>query len=94
MKYGIVEAKAYNFDETGIRIGVGRTQKAIQRVDSGGPQLLPEPENQDLVPIFEAITADGAILPRMIIIAVAYQRAPWVNNELSPESLMVPSGSG
>jgi len=67
-KYGIQARDQYNFDETGFRIGIGRDQWIITR-DPTRQAYLGSSRNRELVTVCETISADGHVLPPMIIIS-------------------------
>jgi hypothetical protein len=54
-------------DETGFRIGLGGSQWIIN-IEFKKPQLSPSETNCDFVTSVEAISADGIVLPPLLIV--------------------------
>ena len=66
-KYGIIQGDAYNIDETGFRIGVGGSQWIIT-IDYQKAYLSPLESNRDYITSVETISANGEVLPPLLII--------------------------
>ena len=66
-EHGIVQRDVYNIDETGFRIGLGGSQWIIN-IEFKKPQLSPSETNCDFVTSVEAISADGKVLPSLLIV--------------------------
>jgi hypothetical protein len=67
-KYGIHTTDTYNFDKTGFRIGVGRTQRIITR-DAHRKAYIPNLDNRESLTAIETIIGDGHVLPPMLILS-------------------------
>ena len=66
-KYGIVQGDVYNIDETGFRISVGGSQQIIT-IDYQKACLLLLELNRNYITLVETISANGKVLPPLLII--------------------------
>jgi len=83
-KYGIQSRDRYNFDETGFRIGIGRDQWIVTR-DPTRQAYLGSSTNRELVTVCETISADGHVLPPMIIISGIIHQEHWYTETKIPD---------
>ncbi len=90
---GIVATDLYNFDETGFRIRVGKNQWVITR-EAKKKSFLASSNNRELVTCVKSISADGCVLPQMIILSAAQHLEPWVQNGLEDDVLFAVTESG
>jgi len=84
-KYGIQTSDRYNFDETGFRIGIGRDQWIITR-DPTRQAYLGSSTNREMVTVCETISADGHVLPPMIIIPGIIHQEHWYTETKIPDN--------
>jgi hypothetical protein len=93
-EYGIVQGDVYNMDETGFRIGVGGSQWIIT-MEFKKPQLSPSETNRDFFTSVEAISADGEVLPPLLIVQDINHLQQWYTNTALPDDYLIgtsPSG--
>jgi len=65
---GIQDADIYNMDETGFRVGVGRSHHVLSR-DRHRRIYIPDPDDRDYVTVVECISAVGKVIPPMVVLA-------------------------
>lgn len=73
---GVQNEDIWNMDETGFRIGVGRSQWIITTIESRRAYLAAD-ENRELVTSIEAISAGGHVLPPMFILQGKVHMEKW-----------------
>ena len=81
-------------DETGFRIGVGGSQWIIT-MEFKKPQLSPLETNRDFITSVEAISADGEVLPPLLIVQGINHLQQWYTNTALPDDYLIgtsPSG--
>src|ERR1700723_1894418 len=64
----IQDADQYNFDESGFRIGIGGNQFIITRLEEKSRFQSASETNRDFASCLEAISGNGCVLPRAIIL--------------------------
>lgn len=72
----------YNFNKTGLTIGLIPTQKVVTQAESYGRRSILQPENCEWVTAIETICADGYSLPPYIIFKGKVANAGWFDNLL------------
>ena len=87
-EHNIQPADQYNFDETGFRIGIGRDQGIIT-CDPNRQGYLASSTNRELVSVCETISADGTILPPMIIFLEAIHQEAWYMATSIPDNYLI-----
>jgi hypothetical protein len=75
MQYEIQIADTYNYDETGIRIGIGKKEKVITISIAGSRITAGKDTNRESATVGETISGDGSfILPIIILLGTTIQR--------------------
>ena len=93
-EYGIQLADMWNMDETGFRIGVGRSKMVIS-FDKYQRNYIADPDNRDYCTAVESISADGATIPPLIILKAANVLLKWSqHNNLENECQLGATKSG
>ena len=93
-EHNIQPADVYNFDETGFHIGIGRDQWIITR-DPNRQAYLASSSNPELVSVCETISANGTVLPPIIIVPGAIHQEAWYMATSIPDKyLIITSESG
>ena len=87
-EYGITQGDVYNMDETGFRIGVGGSQWIIT-MEFKKPQLSPSETNRDFITSVEAISADGEVLPPLLIVQGPNHLQQWYMNTALPDNYLI-----
>ena len=92
-KYYIFDEDIWNFDETGFRIGIARSDfilstDPIRRIYSS------DPDNRESLSSQEAINGVGQSIPPMLIIQGQQILARWFMNNLANDILITTSPSG
>ena len=93
IEYGIEEGDIYNFDKTGFRIGVGKSQWIITR-DLNRKSYLASDNNRKFVTVVECVSGDGNVLPPMFILTGSIILAAWFENSLHDDVAVAVSDSG
>ena len=100
-RYSVQNENIWNFDETGFRIGVGKSQWIVT-ASRKNRHYLPSDNNRDYVTVIEAINAGGAVIDEILILSgkvhlerfyrelqgevlVGLSETGYVNDELSFE---------
>ena len=93
-RYGIQQADMWNMDETGFRIGVGRTRLVIS-FDKKKRNYIADPDNRDYCTTVESISAAGATIPPLIILKAVNVLLKWSQqNDLEDQCVLGASESG
>lgn len=92
-EYGVVDNDIYNMDETGYRIGCGRSQLVVS-TKPGTRKYLMDPDNRQHITSIECISATGYVLPSMIILPGAQIIHNWILSELDPTTVLAVSDTG
>ena len=87
-QYNIEEGDKYNFDETGICIGIGHDQWIITR-DPTRQSCLGSSTNRELVSVCETISGDGIALPPMVIVPGIIHQESWYTTTRIPDNFLV-----
>jgi len=78
-KYGAAEEGFFNFDETGLQMGVVSTSKVITSSDRKGRPRITQPEGRKWVTAIEAVNAKGSAIPPFIIFDGKLHLSTWYN---------------
>jgi hypothetical protein len=78
---GIPKGDIYNMDETGFQIGVGGNQWVIT-MDWKRPQTSPSDTNRDYITSVEVVSADGEVLPPLLIVQGTDHLHQWYINTI------------
>ena len=85
---GIPKGDIYNMDEMGFRIGVGGNQWVIT-MDWKRPQTSPSDTNWDYITSVEVVSADGEVLPPLLIVQGTDHLHQWYTNTSLPDNYLV-----
>jgi DDE superfamily endonuclease/Tc5 transposase DNA-binding domain len=91
-EFGVVDDDIWNFDETGFRIGVGRSQWIVTTCTSKRSYLATDGA-RTLITSVEAVSAGGAVIEEMLIVPGKSHMASWYN-DLSDDVLVGVSDTG
>ena len=78
---GVTDEDTWNMDETGFRIGCGKTHWVIS-THAKKPLLLIGPDNRDYITSIETISDGGRDIPPIVILAGINILEKWVKNNL------------
>ena len=93
-KYRILDEDIYNMDETGFRMGVTSTAKAVCGIETKESHARAlQPGNREWVTAIICINAIGWTLPSQIIFAAANHQSLWYH-DLSDDYLISVSKNG
>ena len=92
-EHGIHPHDMWNFDETGYRIGMARSDWAIA-VDPTRTVYLKCPNNRELLSAIECINGTGGEIPPFLIVTGTNILAPWFINDLDPHVAVTTSETG
>jgi DDE superfamily endonuclease len=91
-KYGILDEDCYNMDQTGCRIGVGRSRRVIT-MGTLNPSIT-DPDNREYVTVVECISGSGWAIEPMIILSQKMIRERDIVTELTDDTILGCSTSG
>lgn len=77
LKYGIVDADMWNFDETGFQMGVISTARVVTGTERQRCPVVNQPGNRDWVTVIESVAADGRSIDPLIIFAGKLHQEQW-----------------
>ena len=80
-KYGIPPSDIWNFDESGFAMGVLGSGMIVTGVNSIGKQSSVQAGNREWTTTVDAINAEGAAIPPMIIFTGKLHQAAWYDPE-------------
>ena len=83
----------YNMDETGFRVGVGKSQWVITE-EWNKPLYQTDADNRDYITSVECISGSGYTLPPMLILAGKQHLANWQQDSLDPDTFWGVSDTG
>lgn len=92
-EHGIHPHDMWNFDETGYRIGMARSDWVIA-VDPTRAVYSKCPNNRELLSAIECINGAGGEIPPFLIVTGTNILAPWFINDLDPNVAVTTSESG
>jgi hypothetical protein len=92
-KYSIHPHDTWNFDETGYRIGMARSDWVIA-VDPTRTIYSKCPNNRELLTAVECINGNGGEIPPFLVVTGTNILAPWFANDLDPHVAVTTSESG
>ncbi len=92
-EYGIQPHDIWNFDETGYRIGMARSDWVIA-VDPTRTIYSKCPNNRELLSAIECINGVGGEIPPFLIVTGTNILAPWFLNDLDPNVAVTTSETG
>ena len=92
-EFGIQIEDVYNFDETGFRMGVGKSQWVITE-EKTLPLYQTDADNREYITSIETIGASGYDLPAMLIVAGKQHLSNWFRESLNPDTLWGVSDTG
>ena len=90
---GVTDEDTSNIDETGFRIGSGKTHWVIS-THAKKPPLLIDPDNRDYITSIETISGGGRDIPPIVILAGVYILEKWVKNNLPDDIGFATSPTG
>jgi hypothetical protein len=77
-KYGIQDCDFYNFDETGFMMGViSGTGMVVTSSERKGRAKKLQPGNREWVTAIECVSADGFVVPPMLVVQGKHHLASW-----------------
>ena len=83
----------YNFDETGFRIGVGKSQWVITE-ESSLSLYQTDADNRDYLTSIECVSGTGFALPPILILAGKQHLDNWFQESLEPNTFWGVSDTG
>ncbi len=92
VKYGITKDDTWNFDETGYRMGIARSDWIV--TDPNRRIYSKDPDNRESLTGIECISGGGKDIPPMLIMTGVQLLAPHFNNDLGDDVLITTSDTG
>ena len=84
-KYGIQDTDFYNFDETGFMMGVIHgTGMVVTSSERKGRAKKLQPGNREWVTAIECVSADGFVVPPMLVVQGKVHLASWYTDSGLP----------
>ncbi len=93
VKYGITEDDTWNFDETGYRMGIARSDWVVT-VDSNRRIYSKDSDNRESLTGIECISGGGKNISSMLIMTEVQLLMPHFNNDLGDDVLVTTSDTG
>ena len=90
---GIHDDDIYNMDETGFRVGCGKSHEVLTR-SARRNLYLNDAEDRDYITSIECINAAGEAIPPLLILKGQHILHKWAKNSLPPDIRICTSGSG
>ena len=90
---GITDEDSWNMDETGFRIGVGKSQFVVS-THKVKKLVMADPDNRDYITSVECINGTGRVIPPMIILQKKLNLDKWADNDLDGDTLLRVNDSG
>lgn len=79
IQYEIEIGDTYNYDETGIRMGIGKKEKVITTSTAGSRITAGKDTNRESATVGETISGDGSFIPPIVILSGATIQRRWVS---------------
>ena len=92
-KYGLLPSEIWNFNETGFRIGMARTDYVVT-IDPRRAIRSKDPGNRKSLTSVEAINGVGRSIPPILILTGINLLAPFFLNDLDDEILVTTADTG
>lgn len=87
-EHGVQAADTYNYDETGIRLGVGKKEKVI--VSTSRVRVENEKTtNRKSCTVGECISGDGSFMSPLIILKGKIHQTGWSDHSNVPSDYMI-----
>ena len=90
---GITDEDTWNMDETGFCIGVDKAQYVVSRHRIKA-LVMTDPDNRDYITAVETISAAGAVIPPIVILAAKQILDKWAANDIEDNAQIGVSDSG
>ena len=91
--FGITDDDTWNMDETGFRIGVGKSQWVVS-IHKLKKLVMTDADNRDYVTSTECINATGRVIPPLITLQGKVTLDKWADNDLDGQALLSTSDTG
>jgi hypothetical protein len=92
-KYGILPDDQWNFDETGFRMGIARSDYVVT-MDVTRRIYSKCPDNRESMTAIECINGTGLNIPPMLITTGVQILAPFFNNDLDDDIIITTADTG
>ncbi len=92
-QYGMTEENTWNFDETGYRMGIARSDWIIT-VDPVRRIYMSDPDNREFCTVIECINGTGKDIPPMLILQGVNLLSSHFNNDIDDEVVFTTSDTG
>ncbi len=93
VQYGITEDDTWNFDETGYRMGIARSDWIVT-VDPNRRIYFKDSDNRESLTGIECISGGGKDISSMLIMTGVQLLTPHFNNDLGDDVLITTSDTG
>jgi hypothetical protein len=77
IQYRILDEDTWNFDETGVQMGVIATARVVIGTDRAGRPQTVQPGNREWVTIIKCINVTGVSIPPLVIFEAIMHQAAW-----------------
>jgi hypothetical protein len=86
--YGVQTCNIYNYDETGIMLGIGKKEKVIVEATRGWVESSTT-TNCESCMLGECISADGDVVPLLLILKGKTHQACWYTQSSIPDDYII-----
>ena len=93
VKYGVVDADMYNFDETGFAMGVITTGIVVTNAERRAQAKLVQPGNREWITVIQGVNATGWTVPPYIIVSGKFHLSTWYQNHTLPRDWVIATSS-
>lgn len=95
-EHGICDEDIWNFDETGFRLGIARSDWVLTSIfeDANKRISSKDPDNRESLTAVECINAVGLSIPSFLILTGLMIQSSWVNNDLSNDVVISTAETG
>ena len=95
-EHGICEEDVWNFDETGFRMGIARSDWVITSISENDKHSIrsKDPDNRESLTSIESINGAGGSIPSFLILTGMMIMNSWSNNDLNEDVVLSTAETG
>jgi hypothetical protein len=87
-EHEISDEDKWNFDETGFRLGIARSDWVITLADDDRKVQSKDPNNRESLTAIECINGVGDSIPSFLILSGVMIQSTWAENDLNREVVL------
>ena len=94
-EHGICDEDKWNFDETGFRLGIARSDWVITLADDKQKKVFSkDPDNRESLTAIECINGAGGSIPSFLILSGLMIQGSWAENDLNDGVMLSTAETG